>query len=155
MKRDDSKSLQIEGLKAKGAEWLAKALYEERRKRKEILDHCRMDRNSSHIEFDLSRINDRAADVLRENGIQPVRLTVEYIAHKCQDCEIEECDYWSEDFCDEIGKKHVSTLTFWAFDIVQDNMTGILQNFEEFDNKVISIRDRKGKVLWKIEEAAQ
>lgn len=152
MKRDDNKALQIEELKGKGSDWLAKALYEERRKRKEILEHCRIDRHSSHVEFDLSSINARAADVLRENGIQPVHLTVEYIAHKCQDCGIDECDYWTADVCEEIGKKHVSTLTFWAFDIVGDNMTGILQNFEEFDNKVISIRDRKGKVLWKIEE---
>lgn len=141
-----NKQQEIADLESKGAEWLAKTLYAERSKYADIRERCRSYRYQTHVDFDLSDENDNAAEVLRENGIKPIRLVVTYIANRCQDCPIDECYYYNE--CTETGKRHTATMSFWSFDISENNISGILQNFKTFENEVISIKDRDGFTIW-------
>lgn len=147
-KTNRTKSEIISEYEAKGAAWLAEKLYQERQKVIEIKANCGETRRYSNcVDYDLEKQVNNASRVLSENGIKPIRVIVEYVANRCQDCPVDECYDW--EYCEEEGKRHVSTCSFWCFDISEDGVYGILTDFKEFDHEVISVKTMDGKELWK------
>lgn len=138
-----SKKEIVEEYKQKGADWLAERLYEARKLNNEIKLRCPTYR--SHVDLSTRQMNN-AAKVLTDNGIKPIRVIVEYISNKCYGCPVDEC--WEYEYCEREGDRHVSTCSFWCFDISKDGIYGILSDFEEFDEEVISVKTKDGQTLW-------
>lgn len=149
MKRHtENKQEIIKSLEEKGIHWLANKLYDERKRLAEIKDRCKNVNYTYSVSCE--RQNEAAADVLHENGITPTILIVEYIANKCVDCPIDYCELF-EDKCDMEGKRHVQTVSFYCFDLSDNYLTGIMHDFNTFDNTVLSVKDKHGNVLYQSE----
>lgn len=149
-KHTENKQEIIKSFEEKGVHWLADKLYEERRKMQEIKSRCLNLGYYSTPSVSCERQNEAAADVLRENGITPTVLIVEYIANKCVDCPIDSCELF-EDECDMENKRHVQTVSFYCFDLSDNYLTGIMHDFNTFDNTVLSVKDKHGNVLYQSE----
>ena len=103
--------------------------------------------------------NERLKDVLQENGIRPKRLLVEYFKEDCENCDhsyyedynTPQCgaeENWEGEEC--TYKKVIETMSFYTYQIDDDELWGINSDFEEANFDVVKITDENtGRVVFK------
>lgn len=146
--------------KAKGIDWLANQLWQQRN------NHIDMNKRYGQLESRLWHVkaenevveiikqqNFNIARILEESGIKPTKLRITYQEKDCHDCE----DYDGQDCVSDFPdyeccpkKRIVQTVSFYAYRVDAGVLTGIVSDFKtrnEYD--VLKIVDeRTGEGIW-------
>lgn len=158
-----SKKEQIAEWIARGPEWLAGKLYEEKLLTKRLAKRRYRSRPTYYEEVAaLEKANETMAQVLEDNGIRPTHLTVQFIEADCENCEFKgdedddepnyDCYYTRIDGeCPY--RKDVISRGFYSYVVSDGLFEGITSIFtkERFE-AVKVINDRTGEVVYEFSQ---
>lgn len=142
---------------AKGAEWIAKQLWIARKQNKELREERNKDyfckRGDDAEKRQLQNENSQMARVIKEYGIKPIPVVIEYRDTHCKFRDVDdfEClDFGDCDDCEHyMTEQCVKTFYLYSFSANDGDFSGITANFGEVNLDVVQIRDtRNGNILY-------
>lgn len=150
---------QINDWIGKGAEWLAKKLYNATRDNNTLSERLQQYRYNHGCNDDFEAIktaNKNMAKVIQDNGIRPTHLTVKYMTNDCKSCPYEPGPGQDAEECNRTQWEEACPLTsgavsrgFYFYEVDDEGFDGITSLFESANYDAVKvINDNTGEVIY-------